>query len=117
MKKIILLPLLALLGAASASFATPPASCPPGDPCTECICCEIKPADGESVAAAQKRVMAYELARLVTRYVGDVSLRGELLRTVKSDPERALDFVARAKATFSETDRACFKRISEHFKC
>lgn len=117
MKKLVLLPLFALLSAASATFAAPPASCPPGDICTDCICCEIKCAEGETLAAAQKRVMAYELARLVNRYVADTAIRGQLLRTLTSAPLRALDFVAQAKSTFNESDRACFQRISDHFKC
>jgi hypothetical protein len=117
MKKIALLTLAAVLGSFSSALASSPASCAPGGACDACMCCEITCAEGESVAAAQKRVMAAELARLVARYVADASIRSELLRTVKSHPERALDFVALAKAEFSETDRACFQRVSEHFKC
>ena len=81
------------------------------------MCCEIKCAEGESVAAAQQRVMAAELVRLVAHYVSDASLRSELLRTLKDDPQRALDSVALANAAFSESDRACFTRVSEYFKC
>ena len=117
MKKIALLTLAAVLGSFSAAFASSPSSCPPAGGCAECRCNEINCADGESVAAAQQRVRAAELARLVARYVSDTSIRSHLLRTLKSDPERALDFVALAKAAFSETDRACFKRVSEQFKC
>ena len=117
MKKIALLTLAAVLGSFSSALASSPSSCPPGGACAACMCGEINCAEGESVAAAQKRVMAAELTRLVARYVSDASIRSELLRTLKSDPERALDFVALAKAAFSETDRACFKRVSEHFKC
>jgi hypothetical protein len=119
MKKIALfsLTLAAVLGSFSFALASSPAACAPGGACVPCICCEIKCAEGESVATAQKRVMLSELTRLVARYVSDASIRSELLRTLKSNPERALDFVALAKAEFSETDRGCFKRVSEHFKC
>lgn len=117
MKKKFLLPLIVLLGATSAAFATPPAACLPDGDCTDCTCCDIKCADGESVAAAQKRVMAAELTRLVTRYVTETAIRGELVRTLETDPQRALDFVARSKARLSEADRACFQRVSDHFKC
>ena len=117
MKKIALLTLAAVLGRFSSALAASPASTPPGDACTAGMGGEIKCAEGESVAAAQKRVMAAELTRLVARYVSDASIRRELLRTLNSDPARALDFVALAQAAFSATDRACFKRVSEHFKC
>lgn len=117
MKKIALLTLVAALGSFSSARASSPSSFPPSSACAAGLCCEIKCAEGESVATAQKRVMAAELTRLVARYVADASIRSELLRTLKNDPERALDFVALAKAAFSETDRACFQRISEHFKC
>jgi hypothetical protein len=117
MKKITLLALAAVLGSFSSALAASRASCAPDGACAACGCGEIKCAEGESVAAAEKRVMAAELARLVVRYVSDASIRSHLLRTLKSDPERALDFVALAQAAFSETDRACFKRVSEQFKC
>jgi hypothetical protein len=117
MKNIALLTLAAVLGSSSSALASSCSPCPPEGACSASACCEIKCAEGESVAAAQKRVMAAELARLVARYVSDASIRGELLRTLKRDPERALDFVALAKAAFSEADRACFKRVSDHFKC
>jgi hypothetical protein len=118
MKKIALLTLAAVLGNFSSARASSPSLCPPaGACCPACQCDEIKCAEGETVAIAQKRVMAAELARLVARYVSHPSIRNHLLRTLKSDPERALDFVALAKAAFSETDRACFKRVSEQFKC
>jgi hypothetical protein len=115
--KIALLTLAAVLGSFCSVLASSPSSCPPGGTCASCVCGEIKSAEGETVAAAQKRVMATELTRLVARYVADAAIRSELLRTLKSDPARALDFVALAKAAFSETDRACFKRVSEHFNC
>lgn len=119
MKKIALftLTLAAVLGSFSSALASSPSSCSPDSACAAGMCGEIKCAEGESIAAAQKRVVTAELARLVVRYVSDASIRSELLRTVKSDPERALDFVALAKGAFSETDRAAFKRVSEHFKC
>lgn len=117
MKKIALLTLAAVLGGVSSALASSPSSGPPGGASAACLCGEIKCAEGESVAAAQKRVMAAELARLVARYVSDISIRSHLLRTLKSDPARALDFVALAKAAFSETDRACFKRVSGKIKC
>ena len=119
MKKIALLTLAAVLGSFSSALASSPSSCSSDGACAASTGCEIKCAEGESIAAAQQGVMAAELTRLVERYVSDASLRSELLRTLKSDPERALDFVALAKATFSETDRASFKRVSEHFvgKC
>ena len=115
MKKIALLTLAAILGSFSSALAS---SRPTGGACAACMCCEIKCAEGESVAAAQKRVMAAELTRLVARYVSDASIRRHLVRTLQSDPARALDFVALAKTAFSETDRACFKRVSDHYlKC
>jgi hypothetical protein len=117
MKKIALLTLAAVLGSFSSALASSPSSCSPAGGCAACLCCEIKCAEGESVAAAQKRVMAAELARLVERFVPDTSIRSELLRTLKDDPQHALDSVALAKAAFSESDRACFKRVSEYFKC
>jgi hypothetical protein len=119
MKKIALLTLAAVLGSFSSALASAPSPCSPGGACAPSTCGEIKCAEGESVAAAQKRVMTAELTRLVARYVSDASLRSELLLTLKSDPKRALDFVALVKAEFSETDLAAFKRVSEHFvgKC
>ena len=117
MKKIALLTLAAVLGSFSSALASSPPSGQPDGACVACVCCEIKCAEGESVAAAEKRVLAAELARLVARYVSDASIRSHLLSTLKSHPERALEFVALAKAEFSETDRACFKRVSEQFKC
>jgi hypothetical protein len=117
MKKIALLTFAAVLGGVSSAFASSPASCAPDGACAPCQCCEMKCAEGESVAAAQKRVMAADLTRLVARYVPDASIRGHLVRTLQSDPRRALDFVALAQANFSEADRACFKRVLGHFKC
>jgi hypothetical protein len=119
MKKIALftLTLAAAFGGVSSALAASNEACPPSGACDATLCCEIKCAEGESVAAAQKRVVFAELALLVTRYVSDASLRSELLRTLKTDPERALDFVALKKAAFSETDHATFKRVSGHFKC
>lgn len=116
MKKIVLLTLLAVLGSFSSALASSPSSGSTGGAC-DASCCQTKCADGESVAAAQQRVAFAELSRLVERYVSDASLRSELLRTLKSDPERALDFVALQKAAFSETDRVAFQRVSDHFKC
>ncbi|HEX2852614.1 MAG TPA: hypothetical protein VHO24_05195 [Opitutaceae bacterium] len=112
--------LAVVLGSFSAALASSPSSsssCAPDGACAAPQCCEITCAGGESVAAAEKRVITAELSRLVSRYVADASLRTELLRTLKSDPERALEFVALAKARFSEADRAAFKRVSDHFKC
>ena len=120
MKKIALftLPLAAVLGSFSSALASSPSSWSPAGARAPGTGGEIKCAEGESVAALQKRAMTAELAYLVARYVSDASLRSELLRTLKSDPARALDSVALAQATFSETDRAAFKRVSEHFnKC
>lgn len=117
MKKIVLLTLAAALGNFSSVFASSPSSGSPGSPSAASTCCEIKCAEGESLAAAEQRVMTAELKRLVERYISDAAVRSELLRTLKSDPERALDFVALANAAFSEADGACFKRVSEYFKC
>lgn len=119
MKKIALLTLTlaAVLGSFSFALASSPASGSPDGASAPALCCEIKCAEGESVAAAEKRIMAAELTRLVERYVLDASLRTELIRTLKSNPERALDFVALAKAKFSESDHAAFKRVSSHFRC
>lgn len=117
MKIIALLTLTAVLGSSSFALASPPPSCPPGGGCDSCSCGNVTRAEGESAADAQKRVVTAELTRLVTHYVFDASIRSELLRTLKSDPERALDFLALAQAAFSDTDRACFKRISDHFRC
>lgn len=125
MKKIALftLTLTAVLASFSSAFASSPSSWSlsswsPAGACAAGTCCEIKCAEGESVAVLQKRAMTAELAYLVARYVSDASIRSELLRTLKSDPARALESVALAQATFSESDRAAFKRVSEHFdKC
>lgn len=117
MKKIALLTLAAVLGSFSSALASSPSTCSPGDGCASYLCCEIKCADGEIFAAAQKRFMAAELAGLVERFVPDASIRSELLLTLKDDPQRALDSVALAKAAFSESDRASFKRVSEYFMC
>lgn len=117
MKKIALLTLAAVLGSFSSALASSPSSCSPGGACAAAgTCGEIKGVEGESVVAAQKRAMAAELTGLVTRYVYDASLRSELLRTLSSDPRRALDSVAFVESAFSEADRAVFKRISGYFK-
>lgn len=118
MKKIALLTLIVVLGGTPSAFAASPSSCPLDDDCAGCMCDKIECAEGESLVAARKRIMAAELARLVTRYVSHSAIRHHLLLTLKTDPARALDFVALAKAAFSDADRACFKRVSAHFlKC
>src|SRR5687768_7783228 len=64
MKKIALLTLAAVLGSFSSAFASSPSSCVPcsqDGACAVSTCCEIKCAEGESVAAARERVMATEL--------------------------------------------------------
>jgi hypothetical protein len=124
MKKIALLTLAAVIGSLSIALASSPASCPSDGACAASTCCEVQCAAGETVAAAQERVMAAELTRLVARYVSDPAIRSELPRALKNDPER--DFAAVAKvfnelrrhlAAFSETDRASFKRLTGYFIC
>ena len=75
MKKIALLTLAAVLGSFSSALASSPSSGSPAGACAASMCCEIKSAEGESVAAAQKRVMLAELTGLVARYVSDASIR------------------------------------------
>jgi hypothetical protein len=106
----------AILAGGSSVLASPSPDCPTTEPCV-CVCREIIPALGETVATAEKRLMTADLVRLIERYVTDATLRAELRGTVAVDAERVSKHIALAKAKFSEADRACYKRVVSYFNC
>jgi hypothetical protein len=107
---------IASAAAASSSFASPPTDCPTNEPCV-CVCREIIPAVGETLAVAEKRLMTADLLRLLERYVTDVNKRDELRRETATNVDQVIKHVALLKADFSEADRSCFKRVASYFNC